>query len=417
MRLKDACVDAGQYGVNVSPEEYRSAGLRMLRTSDLADGGLSPDDAGVFLDGPIPAAHLLKENDLLLSRAGTIGRSYLVPASGAGITFAGFLIRFRPRGGIDPRFLHYCLRSKPTQDQINAEAVTSTIQNFNAERYANLTIPDASEDEQRRIADFLDDRVARIDRIITARQVQVALLDAIAARASYEAVTGANVSGERRSTDLAWLGDLPSEWPLLTVASQFQVDLGKMLDEKRQTGEHVIPYLRNTNVQWDTIDADDLKTMDIAPEERSRYTVKPGDLLICEGGQPGRGAIWTGSLSPLGYQKALHRARTRGRSRPAWLLECLRTAVSLNVFAIENEQTTIGHLTNEQLRSLRFPFPDPEVQDRFLADVARTRTQVAQAVRALRTSTVRLGEFKQSLITAAVTGEIDVSTASSGIPG
>jgi len=278
-----------------------------------------------------------------------------------------------------------------------------------------IHLPDTG--EQRRIADFLDDRVARIDQIITARQVQVALLDAIAARASYEAVTGANVSGERRSTDLAWLGDLPSEWPLLTVASQFQVDLGKMLDEKRQTGEHVIPYLRNTNVQWDTIDADDLKTMDIAPEERSRYTVKPGDLLICEGGQPGRGAIWTGSLSPLGYQKALHRARTRGRSRPAWLLECLRTAVSLNVFAIENEQTTIGHLTNEQLRSLRFPFPDPEVQDRFLADVARTRTQVAQAVRALRTSTVRLAEFKQSLITAAVTGEFDVTTAASGIPG
>ncbi len=319
----------------------------------------------------------------------------------------------------DARYFAYTLRVLAWGGLVTALAkgIRERSTSFDAPTIASLVLPRPSVDEQRRIADFLDDRVARIDQIITARQVQVALLDAIAARASYEAVTGANVSGERRSTDLAWLGDLPSEWPLLTVASQFQVDLGKMLDEKRQTGEHVIPYLRNTNVQWDTIDADDLKTMDIAPEERSRYTVKPGDLLICEGGQPGRGAIWTGSLSPLGYQKALHRARTRGRSRPAWLLECLRTAVSLNVFAIENEQTTIGHLTNEQLRSLRFPFPDPEVQDRFLADVARTRTQVAQAVRALRTSTVRLAEFKQSLITAAVTGEIDVSTASSGIPG
>jgi len=332
---------------------------------------------------------------------------------------SGHYICLAPRHSEHDRYLHYLLRSprmtayfasisrgvRPGQIEIDNDQLAAT----------PLDLPNT--DEQRRIADFLDDRVARIDQIITARQVQVALLDAIAARASYEAVTGANVSGERRSTDLAWLGDLPSEWPLLTVASQFQVDLGKMLDEKRQTGEHVIPYLRNTNVQWDTIDADDLKTMDIAPEERSRYTVKPGDLLVCEGGQPGRGAIWTGSLSPLGYQKALHRARTRGRSRPAWLLECLRTAVSLNVFAIENEQTTIGHLTNEQLRSLRFPFPDPEVQDRFLADVARTRTQVAQAVRALRTSTVRLAEFKQSLITAAVTGEIDVTTAASGVQG
>ncbi len=220
-----------------------------------------------------------------------------------------------------------------------------------------MPIPWHPPQSQHQIADFLDDRVSRIDQIITGRQAQIALLEATTARASYEAVTGAQVSGERRATGLAWLGDVPSDWPLLTVSSQFQVDLGKMLDEKRQNGEHLIPYLRNTNVQWDNIDTDDLKAMDIAPGERARYTVKPGDLLICEGGQPGRGAIWTGSLSPLGYQKALHRARTRGRSRPAWLLECLRASVSLNVFSIENAQTTIGHLTNEQLRSLRLPFP------------------------------------------------------------
>ena len=364
---------------------------------------------------PPEGQNRFRRGDVIFSKLRPyLAKSLLVTDSVHG---SGELLCMRPEPATEARYLAYLTLSRPWLDHANMTSYGTKMPRTSWEQMASLKIHLPDTGEQRRIADFLDDRVARIDQIITARQVQVALLDAIAARASYEAVTGANVSGERRSTDLAWLGDLPSEWPLLTVASQFQVDLGKMLDEKRQTGEHVIPYLRNTNVQWDTIDADDLKTMDIAPEERSRYTVKPGDLLVCEGGQPGRGAIWTGSLSPLGYQKALHRARTRGRSRPAWLLECLRTAVSLNVFAIENEQTTIGHLTNEQLRSLRFPFPDPEVQDRFLADVARTRTQVAQAVRALRTSTVRLAEFKQSLITAAVTGEFDVTTAASGIPG
>lgn len=344
---------------------------------------------------------------------GSIGRS-----TETGITSPAYWV-LRCRGGLDSRYAHHLLRSSwaiqhfaglgkhlpPNQFDLPWEVFQRI--------YAWIPAPE----EQWRIADFLDDRVTRIDQIITARQGQVALLEATAARMSYEAVTGAKVPGQRRSTDLAWLGDVPSEWPLLTVASQFQVDLGKMLDEKRQTGGHVIPYLRNTNVQWDMIDTDDLKAMDIALEERSRYTVKPGDLLICEGGQPGRGAIWTGSLSPLGYQKALHRARTRGRSRPTWLLECLRTAVSLNVFAIENEQTTIGHLTNEQLRSLRFPFPDTEVQDRLLVDVAQTRKQVVQAVEALRRSSALLAEYKQALITAAVTGELDVTTAGSGIPG
>ena len=343
------------------------------------------------------------------------GRSMLTVRTGAGTTELHVL---RARPGIDARWISYAVRSKHfLEEGVTAFQGVAGLQRVPAEFVADFRIADVDAGEQRRIADFLDDRVARIDQIITARQGQVALLEATAARMSYEAVTGAKVPGQRRSTDLAWLGDVPSEWPLLTVASQFQVDLGKMLDEKRQTGGHVIPYLRNTNVQWDMIDTDDLKAMDIALEERSRYTVKPGDLLICEGGQPGRGAIWTGSLSPLGYQKALHRARTRGRSRPTWLLECLRTAVSLNVFAIENEQTTIGHLTNEQLRSLRFPFPDTEVQDRLLVDVAQTRKQVVQAVEALRRSSALLAEYKQALITAAVTGEIDVTTAGSGIPG
>ena len=415
MRLKHACVDAGQYGVNVSPEEYRASGIRMLRTSDLASDQVAPDELGVFLEGPIPAAQLVEEDDLLLSRAGTIGRAYLVPQSGAGSSFAGFLVRFRPKAGVDPRFLHYALRAKPTQDQIAAEAVTSTIQNFNADRYANLLIPDASNDEQRRIADFLDDRVARIDQIITARNQQTARLEGSVVRASFDAVRGTGQLA-RRESGLAWLGTIPNSWPLVTVATEFHVDLGKMLDEKRQTGTSAIPYLRNTNVQWDHVDVSDLKEMDIDRAERERYCVRPGDLLICEGGQPGRSAVWLGELAPLGFQKALHRARSRGRSRPEWLLECLRVAAHLNVFAVENGQTTIGHLTNEQLRSLRLPFPDPSEQDRALERLHSCQAEVRGTQAALTTGVELLQEYKQSLITAAVTGELDVTTAGSGIP-
>ena len=322
----------------------------------------------------------------------------------------------RPTNDTHPRYLTWALRSRPILNHFSNHALGISRYGLTVNGLRSAPIPWHSTDAQRRIADFLDDRIARIDQILSGRRAQVALLHATAARASFETVTGFGLPRERRPTEIAWVGDLPAEWPLFTVSSQFQVDLGKMLDEKRQKGEHTIPYLRNTNVQWDTIDTDDLKIMDVALEERGRYTVRSGDLLICEGGQPGRSAIWTGSLSPLGFQKALHRARTRGRSRPAWLLECLRTAVALNVFAVENGQTTIGHLTNEQLRSLRFPFPDPDVQDRLLAGLAETRLQVASAVQALTSSNELLAEYKQALITAAVTGEIDVTTAGSGIP-
>lgn len=416
MKLKYACVDTGQYGLGVSPEEYESAGVRLIRTSDIGSNSLTDATNGVFVDEPVNDRFLIQEGDLLMSRAGTIGRCFLVPQEAAGSTFAGFLVRFRPAAQSVSRYLHYAMQSQAVQDAVKSEAITSTIQNFNAERYANLDLPAHDVDEQGRIADFLDDRIGRISGMITARSEQIRELHTKAARHSFDLIRGASVMGSRKTSGLAWLGDIPSTWPVLSVNSQFAVDLGKMLDDKRQTGEDTLPYLRNTNVQWDRVDTDDLKLMDISLGERERFTVAPGDLLVCEGGQPGRAAIWDGRVSPLGYQKALHRARSRGQSRAGWLLECLRVASHLNVFAVENGQTTIGHLTNEQLREQRFPFPDPSVQDQLLAKLSDLRSDISATVQALRRSIDLLDEYKSSLITAAVNGEIDVTTAGSGVP-
>jgi type I restriction enzyme S subunit len=67
--------------------------------------------------------------------------------------------------------------------------------------------------------------------------------------------------------------------------------LGKMLDGKRQTGLYPAPYLRNVNVRW-TFDLSDITTMDVRPDELDRVLARPGDLVVCEGGEPGRCAVW-----------------------------------------------------------------------------------------------------------------------------
>jgi type I restriction enzyme S subunit len=135
-RLKYLCYDTGQYGYNWPASEYvtADAGLRLLRTTDLKPEGLLPASEGVFVPRPVPAEFLLKQHDLLLTRAGSVGRCYLVPEEASGLTFAGFLVRFRPRPATDARFLAYSLQSTPVQEAVQAEAISSTIQNFNAER-------------------------------------------------------------------------------------------------------------------------------------------------------------------------------------------------------------------------------------------------------------------------------------------
>ena len=374
-----------------------------------------PDDPTKFGAAPSRARRLAEPGSTVVSTVRTYLRAIAaVPTVDEQLVFSTGFAVLRPLQG-DPRYFSYACRSDAFVNEIVARSVGVSYPAISPSELMGIRLPSPDITQQRRIADFLDDRVARIDQIITARNQQTARLEASLVRASFDAVRGAGQLA-RRESGLAWLGTIPNSWPLVTVATEFRVDLGKMLDEKRQTGTSAIPYLRNTNVQWDHVDVSDLKEMDIDRAERERYCVRPGDLLICEGGQPGRSAVWLGELAPLGFQKALHRARSRGRSRPEWLLECLRVAAHLNVFAVENGQTTIGHLTNEQLRSLRLPFPDPSEQDRALERLHSCQAEVRGTQAALTTGVELLLEYKQSLITAAVTGELDVTTAGSGIP-
>ena len=151
--------------------------------------------------------------------------------------------------------------------------------------------------------------------------------------------------------------------------------------------------------------------MNFPPEERSRYRLRRGDLLVCEGGEPGRAAIWDGSVDEIYYQKALHRVRPRGTSSVRWLYYCLRAATHMNAFAVQGNTTTIAHLTGDQLNAQRFPFPERVVQDKLVAMLDERNEQRLAFTDAIDRQLALLAERRQTLITAAVTGQIDVTTA------
>lgn len=165
-----------------------------------------------------------------------------------------------------------------------------------------------------------------------------------------------------KSTGIDWLGEVPEHWQNQTLSARFSIELGKMLDESRITGRHLLPYLRNVDVQWDTINFEGLPQMDITDAERRRYTIQNGDLLVCEGGQSGRAAIVANTPGVIGFQKALHRLRPRDHSEdPKFMYYTLAWASATGVFSVGGS-STIAHLTGEQLRRYRFPKPPLEEQ-------------------------------------------------------
>src|SRR5262249_36935915 len=310
-------------------------------------------------------------------------RSILTPklatGVGAGTTELHVL---RPGSRIDGRYLAYIVNSVPFLRLGEAEMYGVAGQKRVPDEFIRNFLIDLPElEEQRQIADFLDTETTRIDRVLSIRRQQADLLAESQLARILDALSGKSEGGPRKESGLRWLGAVPSLWSVAPVSAHFEVLLGKMLGPDRVLGNHLRPYLRNTNVQWDRIDISDLLYMNFPPAERVRYEVRPGDLLVCEGGDPGRAATWTGEIREIYYQKALHRIRRRSDSEPRWLFYCLRAASAMNAFAVEGNQTTIAHLTGEQLRAQRFPFPSPTRQRELIAHLDEleqcTRTLIA----------------------------------------
>lgn len=161
---------------------------------------------------------------------------------------------------------------------------------------------------------------------------------------------------------------LPSNWKWTRFDSISNTRLGKMLDKAKNKGE-LRPYLRNTNVQWFNFEIDDLKRMRFEEHELDEYRVLPGDLVICEGGEPGRCAVWRGDIENMFIQKALHRARPWLDISPFFLQFCLRTAARSGFLAQFFTGATIKHFSGEKLAKYPVPLPPLAEQHRIVAKV------------------------------------------------
>ena len=133
--------------------------------------------------------------------------------------------------------------------------------------------------------------------------------------------------------------------------------LGKMLDQAKNRGEP-LPYLANVNVRWGDFDLSDLREMRFEPHEVERYGLKPGDIVMCEGGEPGRCALWKGQRDGMMIQKALHRIRPHADLDSTFLYYAFLSIGKQNGFAPFFTGATIKHLPREQLARVPIRFPE-----------------------------------------------------------
>lgn len=167
--------------------------------------------------------------------------------------------------------------------------------------------------------------------------------------------------------DSQFLFDLPDGWSWCLLPNIAHSELGKTLDQAKNTGD-LHPYLRSVNIRWDEVDLSDVNQMRFEPEELERYTITKGDLLICEGGDVGRSAIWISDNAIL-YQNALHRVRFWGGINPRFFMYYMMFYESKGIIKDICKGVTIKHLTGNVLNSIPFALPPLDEQTAIVARI------------------------------------------------
>lgn len=227
-----------------------------------------------------------------------------------------------------------------------------------------------------------------------------------------------------RRTDV---GVIPDDWVVSTVGEEFRIQLGKMVDAAKNAGVPK-PYVGNRSVQWGRIDLTGIETVPMTPADQQRFRLQSGDLLVCEGGEIGRAAIWDEPIRECYYQKALHRLRpTRGYD-VHMMMSLLQQWASTGYLANYVTQTSIAHLPKAKLEIVPLPVPSVAEQHAItavLSDadeligslealIAKKRDLKRAVMQQLLTSRTRLPGFGGEWKTRRL-GELGTFTKGSGI--
>lgn len=206
------------------------------------------------------------------------------------------------------------------------------------------------------------------------------------------------------------LGLSPEEWGVTRIGELFEIQQGKALSPKARLGKSPIPFLRTANVLWGYIDLTTLDMMDFSEQEVERLHLIPRDLLVCEGGDIGRTAMWHGEVTLCCYQNHIHRLRPKNHNvDPEFYMFWMQAAIKLlGLYCGEGNKTTIPNLSKARLSNFAVPFPPLPEQKK----IAAVLSAVQEAKEKTETVIQAAKELKKSLMKHLFTyGPVSVQEA------
>lgn len=275
----------------------------------------------------------------------------------------------------------YLFKSGLVRSGIKKEAQGAKVLGISTKRLAkiDLVFP-ASRDEQQKIADCL----SSLDALIAAHTDKLAALKAHKKGLLQQLFPRDGETIPRlRFPEFRNAG----AWREVALGEIAEIKLGKMLDSKKHTTGKLLPYLNNLSVRWNSVDTANLPEMYFNANELDRYGLRKGDVVVCEGGDPGRSAVWDGRLPDVKFQKAIHRVRFNIPFEPNLLALYLESISGTTRLEKLFTGGGIKHLTREVFANLKIPVASHDEQRKianFLSNLDNLITTQANKIAALK---------------------------------
>jgi type I restriction enzyme, S subunit len=318
-----------------------------------------------------------------------------------------------------PKILYYLFLS--LNDELNSIGTGSTYTAISVDDVRDFKIPVISAEEQAVIVKFLDQQTAVLDTLIAKKRQLIELLREERTAVINAAVTGQFDTrsegleryGRYKDSGIEWLGPIPEHWKVVPLKHLAYVQTGTAKGRDFGTDKTTsLPYMRVANVQDGYIDLRDVATITIRESEVARYSLQKGDVLMNEGGDNdklGRGAVWEGEIEPCIHQNHVFAVRPHNQALSAWIALIILTNYAKTYFRLSaNQSTNLASISSSNLKLLPVIKP-PYLETVAIAEFVCTKTaQIDQAIAKTEQQITLLQEYRTALISAAVTGQIDV---------
>jgi type I restriction enzyme S subunit len=378
-----------RYGLGQPPPPAVD-GTPILRATNIERGKINR--SGMMYanrsDLPLHRTPLLEVGEILVVRSGAYtGDSAIVTAEWAGAV-PGYDLRLTVRS-VDARFLAYQLLSDRVLGQIELAKMRAAQPHLNAEDLGDVTIAVAGPRDECAIADFLDVETARIDRLIRARRRMLALI------------------AERLDASISHVLDRP-DWPSMPLKWLTMVTVGIVIRPSELYEDSGVPCLRGFNVRPSQISDIDLAYISAQSNAANRKSMLgDGDVVVVRTGRAGSAAV-VPDWAVGGNCVDLLIVKRATNLEPRFLEAVLNSAVIRRQIIEQSVGALQAHFNTASLASLRVPAPARRGQLEAIDQIDTARVDAESMAHTLTRQIELLQERRQALITAAVTGQLEI---------